>query len=450
MVAPFNMFHAVAHAQKPFNPLTGQGTIRPGHVRFFIVLTYNKTIGDKVKNMLMTQKDIPFDCVHVFELPAGNNTMHIDPELPNPNNLSSSDPLFQPQYQRVCSFLRLSLSPHATDDEKARLTSFINHKDEYAQSFQVVLMDFSNSETTNQPYAQLRLPQMIAPFISESELFSSQWKDMCRRIKSSFGWHRTQHIPTRYSTLNIFAPRFRNIRNTKHPYRGGFQAIQLAGNAQGDNYDAQYRTSKATCLGLEDVFIAFCVNHASLRNCIYNSINVVDVNKAYGYDAVAFDSSFSNLFYIVLIGRHQEHVNTTEHMLRQRLSSDDILFSKIIIRTGLSIDGDIPLCHQVLIVERIYINMRYASNTDTDVVYNVSDLFGTDLQQLRETTDETQWKSLVNVVAPDIQTMIEPLYVKVSFSSTFVQTLLFWILFTVILCLLVITTVWLCWQTKRK
>ena len=447
-VAPFNMFHAVANAQKPFNPFTGQGTIRPGHVRFFIVMTYNKTIGENIKNMLLSQKDIPYDCVHVFELPAGNNTMPIDPELPNPNGLSSTDPLFQPNSQRLCSFLRLSLSPRATDDEKARLTSFINHRDEYAQSFQVVLMDFQNNQMTSEFYSQFTLPPMIAPMTNESEMLSSQWKDMCHRVKSSFSLHRRQQIPTRYSTLNIFAPRFRNVRNTKQPYRGGFQAIQLAGNAQGDNYDAQYRTSKATCLGADDVFIAFCVNHASLHNCIYNSINVVDVNKAYGYDAVAFDSSFFNTFYIVLIGRSQEHVNSAERMMRQRLSSDDVLFSKIIIRTGVSIDGDIPLCHQVLIVERIYMNVRYMSNTDTTTVYDVSDLFGTDLQQLMDTTDDTRWKSLKNVVGPDLRTMIEPLYIKVSFSSTLVQNVLFWILFGVILCLLILSTVWL--LRKRK
>lgn len=447
VTTPFNMFHCVAESGNKFNPLTGQGTLQSGHVRFYLVITFNKLLGEEIVQELKT-RGAPVDCIHVCEIPTGAGTMPIDPSLPNPNRFTTNDALYQPQYQRLCSFLRLSLQPDATEEEKSRLRDFIYHKDNYLDSFDVVLVEKGNLSSQNiQLFSTVSIPRFISPRVDEIFLYKNEFQHIQKKVNSLLwrGYH-LKRLPTRPTTLNIFAPEFRKVRNTKKPYQGGWQAIQLAGNAQGDNSDTQYRTSKADCLADGDVMIALCMNHASLKNCIYNSINLVDVNKAYGYDGFVMDAS--QRYYIILIGRNVELVNRTESILQSALNDIDILFHKILIRTGSSVDGNIPMCHQVLMVERIYMNTIFSCINDPTKVYALEDLFGDRLQDLHVDTEDDAWNSLITTTAPDASTLIQPVFIKASFSKQVITKILGAILVFVLILLMI--TIWLFENQKAK
>lgn len=455
--SPLSMLTAVGVSGKKFNPLTAEtGTVTKGHVKFYTVLALDPQVAQSIRQRLETSPPYPADFVHVFDIPAGGGSMKLDPHFQNPNHLSTQDPVYHPTYQRLACFLRLSPSPSASTASATNLQDYIFARGAYTQCTDVVLLDSPPSNSTTNLFTSYRLAPMVSALVDEvsqlTKIFSGRRKAFVRKLRMT--GYSVLPLTTRNSTLNIFAPFFRNVLYTKYPYLGGFQAIQLAGNGQGDNPDAQYRLSESACLLDNDVLVAFCVNHAFFGNCLYNSINVLDTNRAYGYGAIVVDASLGKPYYLVLMGRSNDALNQAEARIREGLSgNDDVALFTIPIRTGPSANGDVPLCHQLLMVERTYVNLTYPSLTDPTKRYDVRDLLGTGLDTVLLTGhDDDAWASLVNVAAPTNATLIPPLFLKVSYSSQALGRIVLISIFILILLLAVGTTVfvYLGKKTKKK
>jgi hypothetical protein len=450
--APLNAYTAVGVSGKKFNPLTAEtGTVVKGHVRFFTIIAPDPQLAKSIQTRLQTSPPYAVDFVHILEVPSGPGSTKLDPLLENPNGLSTEDPAYHPGYQRLSCFLRLSPSPlTSTTTTSQNIQDFIFAKGVYTHNSEVVLLETTPSNTTaTSLYTSYRLPTMIPPPLDEVSQLSKAFREKKKAFLRKLQWtgYSVHPLPTRNSTLNIFAPLFRNVLRTKHPYLGGFQAIQLAGNGQGDNPDAQYRLSGSACLTDSDVLVAYCVNHAFFGNAVYNSVNVLDTNRAYGYGATVLDSSVQTPYYIVLMGRNLDTLNQTEGRVRQGLSTlstfpnGDVDISKILIRTGPSQQGSVPLCHQLLMVERTYLNPVFSSTSGSSPgTYRLTDMFGPRLDTLVETAPDDAWSGLVNVTAPTNDTLIPPAFFKVSYSPLAIRRLLLVTLFILILLLLVWVT----------
>ena len=449
-----NMFAAVGVSGKRFNPLTAaSGTVQPGHVKFYTVVALDSTVAANVVRQLEASAPYPADFVHVLPVPAGPGSTRLDPTLENPNGLTTQDPAYNPTTQRLACFLRLSPSPHATDAQSARLQDYIFARGSYTRMSEVVLLETTTQGTTEAPlslFGLSPLAPMVAPPINELVSSKQGFRDVSRlfvhRLRST--GYSVASLTVRNSTLNVFAPLYRNVLFTKNPYLGGFQAIQLAGNGLGDNPDAQYRLSQSACLLDSDVLVAFCVNHAALGNCLYNSVNVLDTNRAYGYGAVVLDASSPQPYYMVLVGRSLSVLNQAEARIRQGLGNrvHDVSIHKIPLRTGPSENGDIPRCHQLLLVERVYVNLSYASTKDTTTTFRLTDLFGPSLDSLLEDgAPDEAWESLRNTTGPTNDTLVAPLFWKMSYSSKALQRLLLSTVLLLVL-LLVVVVVFVVWR----
>lgn len=441
--SPLNMLTAVGISGKKFNPLTAEtGTVTKGHVKFYTVIALDPQVAEAVRHQLETSPPYPVDFVHTFPIPSGPNSTRLDSRLENPNHLTTEDPAYHPSYQRLACFLRLSPSPTASPVSADNLQDYIFARGAYTHNADVVLLEMPSLNSTPAPYISYPLVSMISPRVDEVVQLSQDFGTRKKAFVGRLQWtgYSVARLTTRNSTLNIFAPLYRNVLRTHDPYLGGFQAIQLAGNGQGDNPDAQYRLSESACLLDSDVLVAFCVNHAHFGNALYNSVNILDTNRAYGYGAVVVDASLGKPYYLVLAGRNHDTLNQTEARVREGLSPfpEDIFMTKIPIRTGPSQQGDVPLCHQLLMVERTYVNPSFASLVDPDNTrYHVTDLFGPKLDTLNLSAPEAAWQSLVNVGAPTNATLLPPAFFKVSYSPKVLQCLLLITVFVLVLLLAV-------------
>jgi hypothetical protein len=252
---------------------------------------------------------------------------------------------------------------------------------------------------------------------------------------------------------------FPQVLNTVHPYKGGWQAIQLAGTAQGDNPDTQYRLSQGTCLGMKDVMLCVAINHSKYGICLYNNINIIDLNKSYSFNSVTLNYTTDDDLYIVIAGRDPYYISKTQVALNsmfekerqkyQKLKKAKIGFYPIVIPTGTTDEDGVPLCHQILMVERIYINLTYASLTKTShnytYTYALENIFGQSMKELYDIDDQDAWDSLVNVTAPKVQTLLPPSFIKFSYTNrrkTILTT-------SIILLVLLLVAMWL-WRYQHK
>lgn len=383
LVPPLNMFTSVGISGKKFNHLTGEGELlENGFINFLVIICLNQNIGNELKTKFQTQ----YDFIHIFGIPTLNGSMTIDSNLPNPNNLITNSALFNPNNQRLTMFMRLS--PDPTQNDQTFFNSFI--KDKNGQYFQTLLISFNNNNYSITKYPKINYPLMINATINEYNNINS-FKNIIKSIRNNlFLAYRIKKLQLRNSTLNIFGPKFKNVINTLQSYKGGWQSIQLAGNAQGDNYDAQYRLSESVCLQKKDVMFCVCVNHSYYDNSLYNSINLVDLNRGSGIVAFNLNNNYKDDYYIVLFGRYMESINIFEN----KLKLSNIKVFKYYIDTN-----EIPLCHHLLMVERTYLNINYVS-IDRKNIYSIYNLFGNNFKQLNMNQKDDEWNSLINVVAP--------------------------------------------------
>lgn len=433
---PFNMYTSVGVSGKKFNPLTGEGDLlEKDHLNCILILTTNPYLGKKCKKDCESMFSV--DVIHVFEIPSAPGSQPLESDLPNPNQENQTSSLFDPYNQRITLFFRMSPDPMSPDPsyfEKFVQNTSGNH-------FQTSFLSFPKSFPLFQ-YPKIQYPVMLNPTYNEIKNKSSEFQAMVRRIQNTLYYHqyRCKKIKTRNSTLNIFAPLFKNILNSNIPYKGGWQAIQMAGNAQGDNYDAQYRPSQSVCLYEKDVMIGIAVNHAFLDNSIYNSINIVDLNKTFGIVAFNLTNEIDCLYYIVLCGRNMSEINQVERKIKSCLDKNTKIFKKCISSTT---KNGIPDSHHVLMVERTYLNPKYLSKTSPEKTYHLSCLFGKHGKDfLEQESTEDAWESLINVVGPQNTNLLSPCFLKTTHQPYWWRNVCLCILTILILILLVLIFQW--------
>ena len=412
IASPLNMFTAVAVSGKKFNPLTGENSLKPGYVQFYLVISLDDNVTQRVLSGLPKEK---VDFIHVFKVPTAPNSMMIDEALPNPNYLSPSSAMFNPATDRLGLFLRLSPDPQQTILERNNFDDFIMQKQQI--SFQVCLIQDTTTAIIKSLYAFDAYPPILPPPLNEKQNLSSEFNRLDRHLRKSMTRRGYDYggMRTRNSLLNIMAPLYTNIRNSTIPYQGGWQAIQMAGNAEADNHDANYFLSEGQCLRENDILIALSVNHSYFDNALYNSINLLDTNKAFGYDAISINKKSPYKYYIVLASRSDFVLNETEKNLHQDLGKENVSIHKIYIRTGSSNIGDIPLCHIITMIERNYLNTQYLYQ---DRIYNIKDLFGDDLQGLDISgSTEEQWNGLKNITACDPTTLLDTRFYRAIYNN---------------------------------
>lgn len=398
IASSFNMFHSVGLSGKRFNPLVAdKNTVKKGYVCVYVTISINPLLSEKVEQLLKSSKK-PFDAIRSFVVATGKDSVRLDPTIPNPNTIPRDAAAFDPKTQRLACLLRVVPDPAQNQAEKEFLHNYIYGVD---NRLEVVLLESNIPETSRLDH--YFLPMSIAPIYDEKQNLTSQFRDLQKKFLrgfSSLGFVSST-LPTRNSLLNVVAPFYRHILNTKHSFEGGYQAIQLAGNAQGDNPDAHYRLSKAVCLTGDEVFLGLCVNHLYYKNTVFNSINIVDVNKAYGYDGFTTDPSYP--FYVVLTGRD----NGTLNLVRQRLAGSGVVIKTIYLDTE-----EVPVCNRVLMVERIYLNNLYRSQKNPETLYNLVDVFGGRYRTIDESLDADAYESLRNLTRPDLDRLISPFFCK--------------------------------------
>ena len=408
IASPLNMFTAVAASGKKFNPLTGENCLKPGYVQFYLVISLDDHVTQRILQSLPKEK---VDFIHVFKVPAVQKSMIIDDTLPNPNYLVPSSTMFNPATDRLGLFLRLSPNPQQTTSQQNNFKDFIMQTQ---ISFQVCLVQ--DTATANKSlYAFDTYPPILPPPLNEKQNLSTEFHQLEQSLENSMTNRGYDYgkMDTRNSLLNIMAPLYKNILNSTIPYQGGWQAIQMAGNAQADNHDANYFFSTGQCLRENDIFIALSVNHSYFNNALYNSVNLLDTNKAFGYDAISINNKSPYKYYIVLASRSDFVLNITEKNLQQDLGKKNVSIHKIYIRTGSSNLGDIPLCHIITMIERTYLNTQYIYQ---DHIYNIKDVFGEDLQGLDISgTTEEHWDGLKNITACDPTTLIHTNFYKATY-----------------------------------
>lgn len=437
VVPPLNMFTAVAVSGKKFNPLTAQAnTVVQGHVRLYLVIALDQNLADNVVRALPKE-----DLVHIFKIPSAENTMPIDDSLQNPNNITTRDRLFNPAFQRLACFLRLSPAIRSTEQNHQTLNDFIYMRQPYTNNFNVCMVEFPSSSLL---FAFPRFPQQISPVFSETCQLRQDYYHINRLLRQSIssGGFSNHKLKIRDTILNIFGPMYHNILNTKMPYKGGYQAIQLAGNAQADNYDANYCLSEGVCLLDTDILVSIAINHSRFGNCIYNNINIVDINKSFGYASIDLDASVPYDYYIVLSGRNQQLLLLTQQRITSALQGYSVKIDWIYLTTGASSDGAIPLCHQLLYVERVYVNLLYTSTHDPNTIYDIRALFGNNLDELYPNVAEDAWTSLQMTTAPLSTVLLKPRYYKVSYDANWIKK----ILWSLIICIILIIFVMVVYQ----
>lgn len=428
LASPLSAYNVPAVAGKRLNALRGTGdVVEQGHIRGYIVLALNPTIAQLLMDVASSRNDADF--VYWMQIPT---EMVIDPTLPNPNGLTTDDLMYDPSTDRLSLFLRLSPAKDASSEERDRLRRFVEYEPPFDTSaVDLCFVDFGDNAMNEQRHVVVEgtesyvlRPLTIMPPHPEpyDDAFRGIWTMWQRRIRNET--YRSNYITTplatRHTLLNVFSPFTRKIlQTTTIPYEGGWQAIQMAGCAQGDNPDAIYRLSEGVCLGEDDVMVAMCVNHAKESNCVYNNINVLDLNKAFSFASISLNRASSATFYVVLASRNQDRLANVETLLRNASSflPYNVDIHPVYIPTGTTSEDGVPMCHQIMMVERIYVNTSYPSLTTPSQTYSLYDVFGETLRTVQNLEDEDRWNSLLNVTAPNVNGLIPPYYVKVSYPS---------------------------------
>ena len=432
------------------------------YIHLFIIITLNQDLDKQINKQINDLfYNLPNRVVHTFGIPSATGSLPHDPSLPNPNRYTYESAYFHEQYDRFAVFLRLSQFPNANQEEKNRLQQFIYQKEKYNQNLETIMCRFHDISTTSSSSSSLRFnygifPKIIPPPFDEISNLEAEFVNCKKRIRELFFsfspkkkkifYHSLQ---TRNCLANIFAPGYRNIvYDPSITYKGGFQAFQVAGNGQADNYDAQYRTSETVCLNSHDIFFSFCVNHSHFKNCIYNSLNIIDFNKAYSIYSAELDFQSPYKYYLVLSSRNSVLLqNLIQHISPSCQELNISLFSYVITTNPMDpmdpMDDDtkqqqnqddvVSSCHQLLAVERMYINPILSPFS------TLFSIFGNDLS--KSVSNLHDFSIFKNACAPSLVTLIPPFYAKVSIydkTDYYILILLFFIFLFVFVILLFI------------
>lgn len=419
--APLNMYGAVAEAYRSKN--VKKDPLR-NNFHFAILINFNEEVDTKMRNTIANNESSSyysdFDFVYTMKIPNIEGSLPLSKNIPNPNNENSSSKYFDPSTDRFGLISRL------VEDEELRksvkgytpLNDFVNER--LNQQFTVQMWTYDeNSFVKYTPHDFQPFPLRLNPPINEKKEFAKEFRSLKNKVLNPLELkaYTVKRLPTRYNLVNITAPYYNNVRNGKIAYQGGFQAIQMAGNMQGDNPDAQYRLQQAECIDDNSVIISICVNHQNFDNCYYNSLNITDGYQAYGF--YGFNPGKGKRYIVFMTGRNPETLKMVEKTFRSNINQGlvDVHF-KTILTDKTQVFG-IPECHPVLMIERIYLNNRYVSKNDPNKIY-----------QLRKANDfsSDEIESMINITGPELDYFIEPCFYKVTQNLQFALIVIYSVL----------------------
>ena len=400
--APFNNYRCSGISSKsPFDNVEGIVTISLCQQSLDIIL-------DRLK-------DLDLDFQYDFKVPTAPNSFPIQKNLQNPNNLVSKNPYFDYKTQRLAVLFRMNDYPKS---DSTLLENYIYQRNR--NDFEMFMVELDSNESQTQGlYPFTPFPQIVLPPVNEFKTVQKTFRNSLSNLNEMFcnNYFFVNNLSTRMNIVAITAPLYKNIiANTNIPYKGGYQALQLAGNMQGDNRDAQYRSSQAVCLAenKNEALIGVFVNHSLLKNCFYNSVSVTDLNKALGYDSFTFtinqeiDPNLDQTVIFVLVGRNKTFLNFLEKEIEKQNKSSFV--KQIHIETGSNENFKIPENHQVLLVERSYLNTNFEKD---DKTYNYFDFFSIDENDNVKLKSDVDLDRLKNITAPDLSYFLPPVFYKV-------------------------------------
>lgn len=421
LCAPLNMYNAVAEAY--INTGERKDPLR-NSFKFAILINYSDLVDQYMRATIEEQKDSPysayydFDFVYTMKIPCSEGSIPLSKDLPNPNFLDSKSVYFNPETDRFGLLSRL------VEDQERRtnvagytsLDNFVNMKEN--THFSVQMWTYDVNKYSAKPYPFQPFPPRINPPVNEKKVYGDEFRKLKNSIlnpleKQAYIINR---LTTRNNLVNITAPFYPQVRNGKIPYRGGFQAVQMAGNMQGDNPDAQYRLQQAECLDDDSVLISICVNHQTLGNSYYNSLNITDGYQAFGF--YGYDPGPGARYIVFLTGRNPETIKMVEKTFRSGIDTETVeIHFKTIITDKTQAFG-IPACHPVLMIERIYLNPLYVSITN-DRTYNINEIVNS------QDRIHDRIISLRNVTGPELDYFIAPCFYKVTKNTRLVLLILY-------------------------
>lgn len=373
------------------------------NISCILILSLNPSLSSFLGQKL---EKLNVDFIYEMIIPTAQNSFPLQENLPNPNNITKKDTYFNNDTCRISLLLRVTPNPNQSNKNQM-IQDYLYQNGR--NDFELLFVEKENNlESQSVGFSSTVFPPILPPPFDEVKMFAKSFKTTRNKIMTDIGKYLffTYKIPSRYNIVSITAPLFPSIRGGKIPYKGGYQAQQLGGNMLADNHDAQYRTSKAACLAEEnEVLMAIGVNHSHIGNCFYNSISIVDVNRAYSYDSKAFsimEIQKSN-YYIYLAGRDASFLQNVKEKI-QKIVPDIPIFTQY-IRTGSSENFDIPACHYLSFVERIYLNMNISIDGKT---LNLQDVVS------EENPTPEMLKALDKISAPSLETMVEPQFYKIT------------------------------------
>lgn len=383
----------------PFNTFTRYTTAH--EFRFAIVTTINPVVGDELYRTLIESGR--YDYVHRFDLPSGDRSMIVQEGLLNPNGLTSEMAAFWYETDRLAILFRMNVrDPSSQSFRRFKLNP----------GFETVLVD-----VTTVP--EIRFYEGVHPPLKtptplqtdESAGFQQHRNEIEGKLLKTI--LRDSHAPKTIhcfdSLLGTFAPLDNKVYNNTYTYTSGRQAIQMASNANGDNPDAWYKISQPQCMGHDDVMVAIAVNHTILKNSVYCNINVLAKQIGRGIASVEMyeddpdERKRTCPFYGVVISRNAELVRQTIDHIYQQFGEDEIYLFGHTITTGTTTEWEVPMCYQLLFIERAYLNPTILDD-------------GGEWRHYKDVKDTRLWSRMTR---PDGKQLVHPIFIKYTRSNPY-------------------------------
>lgn len=395
----------------PFNNFTHHTDT--GDLTFAIIITINKIVGDEMETYLhdnLVKDNNKLDYIHRFDLPSGPDSMIIQPDLLNPNGLTNKDAAFNYKTDRLAILFRMNVKdPYSTAFEEFKLNP-------HFESYCVDYLD-TNVEFYSGIHPPLKTP---CPLQTDESFLRDKFNGVKKLLETSFRDTFSSHpIHGFDSLLGTFAPLDSRVYNNEFMYDNGRQAIQMASNANGDNPDTWYKLSQPQCVSMDDILVCVCVNHTALKNSIYCNINILDKQMGRGIGSVQIFEDDEELlkypFYSVMISRNKELLAT----FKQEFSSlfgQDIYVYDYLVDTGDTMHWSVPMCHQLLFIERAYLNPTVEVNGEFKYYHDVG---------------PEEWGRMTR---PDGKQLLHPIFMK--FTKTSSTNI--WFIFMIVLILFLI------------
>lgn len=384
-----NPFHNI-YFSSLLDPFNNFSYISNEDIEFVLIISINPHVGNKVSAIL--SNEIPNAYIHRFNLPSGSDTMIIEKGLLNPNQLTENDRAFDYETDRLAVLFRMNvLNPDNPDFLKFKFNpNFSTHCIDFGETLPMQLYDGIH-------------PILKTPFPTKTDevnLLKAEMESIHETIKNSYQ-KQMKDIHCFDSLLGTFAPLDEKVYYNHYTYKNGRQAIQMASNANGDNPDAWYKLSQPQCMSDDDVMFCLCVNHTALQNSIYCNINVLDKQLGRGITSFEIFEDDSKLlsypFYGVAISRNAELLAEFKAFIQQMFPTKIYLYD-FYIETGLGMNWNVPKCHQLLFIERTYLNPMIPDENGN-------------LEYYKNVQDDTLWNQMTR---PDGKSLLNPMIFKFS------------------------------------